>query len=504
MVLSALTVNAQSNIYSRIIYHPTDNIACYAIEYGYNNDFMIAGLKEFIKIDSLGEIIFSYHFTNNYCLKTVNQTPDSSFVFFGESYNDTTLKRDLLMLKTDTSGNVIFVKEFDFGQNLQITSADLLADSGFVVCGYVKFTTLPHSKIFVCKLNRNGDMLWKKILNAGSYDNFAVEIKQTSDSICIITGTIRDTTYNDAFLLKMDITGNVVSSNKFDLTSSSHNTNGWGIIYVNNYLYCFMESFGNMLAKVDDSLNVEWCYRYDFNVNYNYFFMFENHPVKMHLSSDSTIYIGAMAEFDTIGNSYNYWDAFLESRADMLETSDKGFILAGNGPMLVTKNPNTIYWPHIGIIKSDSLGNTENCAYLYNVTNKTPQSIILTPIVVSEEIPSVITNNSPVYTIIPIILVDDFGCVDVAGGIKEKNVATVSIFPNPTSGNITIEIPEGSQAISEVKVIDILGNNRLSKRDINNVSLDINLGNLPSGVYIIIITNKNKEVFYKSIVLQNN
>lgn len=506
MVLSALTVNAQTNIYSRIIYHPTDDIACYAIEYGYNNDFMIAGLKDFIKIDSLGEIIFSYHFTNNYCLKTVNQTPDSCFVFFGESYNDTTLKRDLLMLKTDTGGNIIFVKEFDFGQNLQITSADLFADSSFIVCGYIKFATLPHSKVFLCRLDKNGDILWKKFLYVGNYSNVAVEIKNISDSVCVVTGTFSDIAYDDnAFLLKMDVAGNIVSSHIFETTPTAYSTKGWGIISVNNHLYFSLERAPHncMIARIDYNLNVEWCYEYNYIGHYD-IFMYENHPVKMRLSSDSTLYIGAEVEIDTIGNIYNYWDAWLESRTDMLETSDKGLLIAGNGPRLIVKDPNTIDWSHIGIIKSDSLGNTENCAYLYPATNKTPQSIIHTPVTVNEEIPSVITNNSPVYTINPITLVDDFGCVDVSGGIKENSVMAVSVFPNPSSGNITIEFPDVPQIISEIKVIDILGNERFLKSDINNVSSDINLGYLPSGVYIIEITNKNKEEFHRSIIIEGN
>ena len=506
LVLSALTVNAQSNIYSRIIVHSTDNIMCYAIEYGFHNDFMLTGEENIIRIDSTGQIISSFIIGNNYCLKTINRTPDSCYVFFGESTDTSTQFKNLLMLKTDTLGNTLFAKEFSIGKIVSITSADICPDSGFVVCGAV-YEQLSKIKSLVFRFDKNGNIIWKKMLDAGVANYVATEVKQICGANYVVAGSI----YTDYFiatnaaLVKLDTSGNVIYSSLIETIPATYRSKGFGLITVDSLIYClFTDDSQISIAKIDCDNNIKWCYSYQGYMGWEAY-LYENHPVKMHLSLDSTIYYGALSEIDTSGTPFYYWTVDVQSRTDMLETKDKGSLIVGIGPVIGCKNTETIYQTHLGIVKADSIGNTENCAYLYPNTDKDTLEIEMLPVFLSDTIPSVSINEVPIFEIIPYVLYSDYGCVDFTGGIHSKSEKpTPGIFPNPSYGNITIKFPDSPQIISEVKVIDILGNQRFSKSDINNVSLDINLGFLPSGVYVIKVTNKNKEDYFKSIIIEGN
>jgi hypothetical protein len=70
-------------------------------------------------------------------------------------------------------------------------------------------------------------------------------------------------------------------------------------------------------------------------------------------------------------------------------------------------------------------------------------------------------------------------------GIDSKNnpnVGRLSMYPNPGNGNILLTMP--SQGNYEIRVFSLVGE-LLFKTDFNGVSDQINLSNLPKGIYIV-------------------
>jgi hypothetical protein len=72
-------------------------------------------------------------------------------------------------------------------------------------------------------------------------------------------------------------------------------------------------------------------------------------------------------------------------------------------------------------------------------------------------------------------------------GINEQQISKLSLYPNPATGKITIEIGDG-QAPSQLSMMNLNGEEVLTCRLIKPKT-QIDIRNLPSGVYFVRLTN---------------
>jgi hypothetical protein len=77
-------------------------------------------------------------------------------------------------------------------------------------------------------------------------------------------------------------------------------------------------------------------------------------------------------------------------------------------------------------------------------------------------------------------------------GLEEENLASFKIYPNPSSGWVTLD---AEQAISQVEITDITGRKLAVYK--NQTSFDLPL---PSGLYLLTVTFKNGEVAVQKVV----
>ena len=82
-------------------------------------------------------------------------------------------------------------------------------------------------------------------------------------------------------------------------------------------------------------------------------------------------------------------------------------------------------------------------------------------------------------------------------GINELQSSQISIYPNPATDKITIEIAAGL-ASSQLSIINLNGEEVLT-RQITQPKTQIDISNLPSGVYIVRLTN-DKTVEVRKII----
>jgi hypothetical protein len=76
--------------------------------------------------------------------------------------------------------------------------------------------------------------------------------------------------------------------------------------------------------------------------------------------------------------------------------------------------------------------------------------------------------------------------VSACVGITEQAAADLLMYPNPTTGSFTIELPENG---SLVVVTDMLGNIIYSERALNSGKNHVELGNQSAGVYFVKVTS---------------
>ncbi|MGD8780781.1 MAG: hypothetical protein PVH88_17685 [Ignavibacteria bacterium] len=129
------------------------------------------------------------------------QTTDGGFAITGST---ATLVFDVLLLKTDNQGNIMWQKNiggssYDAGYSILQTS-----DAGYVVTGYT-YTEL-NSQLLLLRTDVNGNKIFEN-----KYGNRSVgySIKITKDGNCIITGHGSSEDESDVLIIKDEIRTNL-------------------------------------------------------------------------------------------------------------------------------------------------------------------------------------------------------------------------------------------------------------------------------------------------------
>jgi hypothetical protein len=88
--------------------------------------------------------------------------------------------------------------------------------------------------------------------------------------------------------------------------------------------------------------------------------------------------------------------------------------------------------------------------------------------------------------------------VDTYVGIADLSAKGISIYPNPTSGKLTID--NGQLTIKNIEITDITGKTIINYQlSIDNYQFEIDLSGFESGIYLIKILN-DKEVFTTKLI----
>lgn len=169
-----------------------------------------------LKTDSSGNLLWSktYGGTSADYAKSIQQTSDGGYIIFGytASYGAGGPGAfDMYLIKTNSNGDSLWTRTFggtwpDYGMAGQQTT-----DSGFIIAGGVDYVNL-------IKTNINGDTLWTKYIHPSGTGGFVNSAQQTADGGYIITG------YTDTlslFLTKTDSIGNPLWTKLFDIGTST-------------------------------------------------------------------------------------------------------------------------------------------------------------------------------------------------------------------------------------------------------------------------------------------
>ena len=82
--------------------------------------------------------------------------------------------------------------------------------------------------------------------------------------------------------------------------------------------------------------------------------------------------------------------------------------------------------------------------------------------------------------------------------IEETNESSISIFPNPTDGHLSIDLGK-TYSETKIKIFDLFGKELKSMKFYGNKLIDFQFDE-PAGIYLFIIengTHKNVIKFYK-------
>lgn len=143
-----------------------------------------------VKIDSLGNQQWHSAFGGSGVDRAhdLKQTNDGGYILTGYTSSSGAGLDDMLLIRTDSLGNLIWSKTFggtgrDYGQSVVQT----MGDGGFVVAGYTLSFGAGGEDMWLVQVDMNGDLVWQKTLG-GSSSDVAYSVQQTLDGGFIMTG----------------------------------------------------------------------------------------------------------------------------------------------------------------------------------------------------------------------------------------------------------------------------------------------------------------------------
>ncbi|MEI8201674.1 MAG: T9SS type A sorting domain-containing protein [Bacteroidota bacterium] len=511
LILIALQqkVIGQQTTFSKIYYgDPFGSYESGTIVSLFDNSYFIAGTTGqnglLFKIDSIGHILWNKTFeatqnvAGSFQIYNMITLQDSNYLLLGRDYDSITQLYDIMIIKIDISGTIIWSKAVGTSGYTTATSVEQTFDGGFIVAGEIDFQNAPYTKAFASKFNANGIHEWTKEFTIGNNSNVGSCVRQTIDSAYVLTGFFENDSlgvvdFND-FILKLNPTGDIIWSKKYNRSPKVY-TKGIAL-YISDDGILSLTNYG--LMKLDTAGNIIWARKID--TNYDESDVYARTPnINKTTDGDYAFVTGncwGMSQlfvFDSSGY-FKMGGEMILYATNMAIANDKSFIIVGIGPMCAEKKlvPN---YTHIGVIKIDSLASSQQCFSHRLTFDNLDDTIYGSPITVSTHSDSIIHTFIP--TINSINLVTEDGCVGQGGGIKnEKNESdNVQVYPVPTKALINVDAKE---IINYFELIDISGKCLLGRKT-NCLKFEIDLGELSNGLYFLTLYEKGNALHRKLI-----
>ncbi len=218
-----------------------------------------------LKTDSNGNAAWTKRIggVNNGYGNIVQQTSDGGYIIFGSTESFGAGNSDFWLVKTDSNGDTTWTRTFGGVYHDIAFSGQITSDDGFILAGYTQLNGFNNSDLWLIKTDSSGDLIWAKSYG-GSLNELANDVRQTSDNGYIVTGyTASYGAGNfDIYLIKTNANGDSLWTKTFggasvDIGQSVRQTSDNGFILAGLH---FEDPNGSQiwLIKTDNSGNTQW------------------------------------------------------------------------------------------------------------------------------------------------------------------------------------------------------------------------------------------------------
>jgi hypothetical protein len=423
------------------------------------------------------------------------------------------VRRDLILSKFDTNGNKIVDYVIMDSVSLNVGYLGFYVDSDENIIGYGDVNVLDTTRAFVFKIKKTGELVWSNYYGINSLQTVLVGGCLGNDSNYVFAGLQYSVSNgNDFFFLKLDTAGTVVEMKTYGGTGNDKALSivpGLDSGYLMSGSNTSIEPNGNWhLVKVDESGFVEWERDYGTSFGFEVALIEVGKTGYWGYGAWSTVgsFTGHVTRLNAVGIIQNQ---IILDQTDIFQANlyaghelDNGSFVAVGAVL-----PPFLSDPQGWIIKVDSNCNEIwqrnpdkrlNDHYIYDIEELGDKSLLCI---------GVVFPDAGLSQDMWLFRTDSFGCIDAGCnsiGLIEKQIENISLssFPNPFSGNTTIDF-NSELEIDEIVVTDILGN-RIKEFPVHakQAQLEIDLSRNTTGIYLCSLFANGQRLKTIKVVLE--
>jgi hypothetical protein len=225
-----------------------------------NDDgYVVVGNKDgdifLLKTDDQGDSIWMNKFGGSFheSATSLRQTPDGGFIIAGGKAYHWNL--ELWLIKTDENGNTLWSKTFGGVGKTIGWCVQQTIDEGFIITGMTDSNGGGDQDVLLIKTDSIGNVQWTKTYG-DSLDDRGYYVIQTTDSGYLIAGQKHGSDY--AWLLKTDSNGDTLWTKTYDVLSGYGNLVSCALESNDGYLVTVSSYNFGFLLKVDFSGDLLW------------------------------------------------------------------------------------------------------------------------------------------------------------------------------------------------------------------------------------------------------
>lgn len=412
-----------------------------------------------VKTDSMGNLQWAnaYGGTGWDAVSDIKRTADSAYIITGTTTSYGSGMIDVLLMKIDTMGNVLWVKTYGGVNDDWASSVEVLNDGGFILCGMTSTYSQWTGSCYLIRTNSMGDTVWTKTYGGPPswVDAQDLQVLSNNDGFIFLGHTNNwGAGSTDLYLIKTDTAGNLLWSKTYggiyDENAASIKERGDGHLLMTGYSPGF------------ETNSTTWG-------NYRTFIV--------QVAPDGTF---QLARIFGLGPTDYVCNILVLNDGYIFSGSTGTFGMGGADGYLVRTDLN-------GVSGCYETGST------IVVTNPPTQvssgggNISIPPIVA---IPTATTQSSAPIT--PTIV-----CFLVGENEGEVNDFDINIYPSPSSGIFAVTSQEEIEAI---EIYNILGEKVRSGSSSGSKKMEIDLSNEAKGIYFIKIQSGEKTRAQKIVI----
>jgi hypothetical protein len=455
----------------------------------------------YCKIDEYGNLVWQKCIsTSGYSLiHNGLELPGGDLMFFS-SFKNLSNNDAYRIFKTDTAGNILWTKDYSTGvvNSRTVQNTIISHDQQILMGATIGSLATLHGQQNVFKLDTAGNILWNsgfRLLNGG--DDYLHKICEGTDHNIYMIGERSATVAGGSYptFSKMDSTGQVLWSYKFNLTGSSSAPvfSDLHSLASGNMLICghvFASPSFSFVFEADTSGAVVWQKFFNDATAYINFLAVEEDSAGL-VKLTGTYYNAGNNYFlslttDSTGAIYTAWKMpgyFLSGTQTFASAEDNFF--AGN--FYTTSNDK---W---ALIKADSI--PPFCGVQPVTASLVNKTFYATP----DNLSTYVNNLSSATSAVLSYAINNItnGC-STSGLNNVVSTNEVLLFPNPSNNSFTVNIPLGYTALV---VYNNLGTKTFCNYNLKESIQQINCSTWPEGIYMVTLINGEQKTMNAKFIV---